>query len=210
MGDNKFDSNNPFFAFMGGLADVAVVNILFILCSLPVVTAAASITAKYAVLRRMREGGMTSVVRCFFQEFQTCLKTSLSAWLVQLLTGCLLIFDLMFVTRAKDHLFWHVIGMGLGCLFLLWMMVSSYLFPAALFKGRTVKAAVRESFLLAARNLPYTLAMILVNAVPVLCFWFGGFFLALATPIYLVAGFGAGAYLNTMLLGRCAGIAAES
>ncbi len=210
MESNKFDSNNPFFAFMGGLADVAIVNILLILCSLPVVTAGASMAAKYAALRKMQEGSMNSALRCFFWEFQACLKNSLSAWLAQFLTGCLLIFDLMFVTRAENHWFWHIIGMVLGCLFLLWMMVSSYLFPAAVYKGRTVREAVRESFLLAVRNLPYTLVMMIVNAIPALCFWFGGFFLALAVPVYLVAGFGAGAYLNTMLMRRCTGMAGES
>ncbi len=60
-----FDIDNPFFAFMGTLADIVIVNILFLICSVPVITAGASISAMYETMRRMREEKLLSPVRYF-------------------------------------------------------------------------------------------------------------------------------------------------
>ena len=62
---NGFDIDNPFFAFMGTLADIVVINILFLICSVPVITMGASMSAMYDTMRKMREGKLTSGVSSF-------------------------------------------------------------------------------------------------------------------------------------------------
>ena len=65
-----FSMNNPFFRFVGKVVDLVCVNILTLLCAIPVVTAGASFTAMYRVLIRMavHEGG--TITRDFFKEFK--------------------------------------------------------------------------------------------------------------------------------------------
>ena len=203
------DIDNPFFEFMGELADVAILNILFIVCSVPVVTMGASTAAMYETMRIMREGCLTSPAKTFLRSFAASFKKSVPSWLLQLFTGCILIFDLSFVGWAQDTWFWHVSAAVIGCLLLLWMMASCYLFPAAVYEGRSVRSAVSESLLLAARNLPYTIVMAVLNAVPGICIVLGTYFMGVVTPIYLTVGFGATAYLNTMLMERCRGMVNE-
>ena len=127
---NGFDIDNPFFAFMGTLADIVVINILFLICSVPVITMGASMSAMYDTMRKMREGKLTSAFQYFFQAFRRSLKKSIPAWMLQLLTGVILFFDLNFVSMMPKTAAWNMIGMATGGMLLLWMMVTCYFLPA--------------------------------------------------------------------------------
>ena len=48
-----FDMNNTFFRFMSKVADLCILNIICVVCCIPVITAGASITAMYYVTLKM-------------------------------------------------------------------------------------------------------------------------------------------------------------
>ena len=201
----KFSVDNPFFDFMGKLGDVVLLNVLFLVSSLPVVTMGASYAALYQSFDDMAEGKFISAFRNFSSAWKRYLKTSVKAWAAVLLTGVLLVFDLTFVggmprgTKGR----WEVIGIGIGCLLMLWEMVFAYIFPVIL-KGETrIKEMRKRSLVLAVRNFQYTLLMIFINSVPAVCFVLGGDLLAAVVPLYLLFGFGLTAFVNTCFLRRC-------
>lgn len=200
---NGFDIDNPFFAFMGALADVVIVNILFLICSVPVLTMGASISAMYKTMRRMREGRLTSAGSYFLQTFRHSLRKSIPSWMLQLFTGVILFFDLYYVGMAPKTAVWNLIGMVTGGLLLIWMMITCYLLPAGIYDGKKIRPALAESMYLAVRNLPYTAGMVLLNSIPIVCLMLGTYFTGVVTPVYMTAGFGVTAYLNTLLLERC-------
>lgn len=199
------DMDNPFFTFMGWLGDVAIVNILFLICSLPVITMGAATVAMYQTFQEMREGKAVSAFRSFFKAFGNAFKKSFPAWLTELLTGVLLAFDLAFVTRMENAFVWHVVGMALGCMFLLWLFITCYLLPWGVYEGKTLKPALSQSLCFAVKNLPRTVIMGLLNLIPVVCIILGSYFIGVVTPIYITVGFGVTAWLNTMLLEKCRG-----
>ena len=56
---NIFNSDGWFSRFFGTLGDIIIVNILFILCSIPIVTMGASMSAMYfTLLKKQRTGKM--------------------------------------------------------------------------------------------------------------------------------------------------------
>lgn len=199
----KLSIDNPFFEFMGKVGDVMIVNILFLICSAPVVTIGASVFAMYETFRQMGEDTYISAFRTFKEAFFSSIKKSIPIWLLCFISAAVLVFDLMFITRAADIALWHITGMAAGCLMFLWLLVNCWLFPAAVFKDMGIKEAVRRSMFLAAVNLPYTLLMVLLNLVPVVCFMLGEYFISLMAPIYFVIGFAATALVNTKIIGRC-------
>ncbi len=199
----KLSIDNPFFEFMGKLGDVMIVNILFLVCSAPVITIGASVSAMYETFRKMGEDTYISPFRTFKDAFLSSMKKSIPVWLLCLITGSVLVFDLMFVTRAADTTFWHITGMAAGCLMFLWLLINCWLFPAAVFKDLAIKEAVKRSMFLATINLPYTMLMVLLNLIPVVCFILGEYFIALVASVYFVIGFAATALLNTKIIDRC-------
>lgn len=199
----RLSIDNPFFEFMERLADIVILNLLFLLCSIPVFTIGASVSAMYQTTREMRGESFVSSLRSFLSAWKYSFKRSFLAWMLQCVTGVILVFDLLFVAKAGNIWFWHVAGIVLGSMLLIWMMICCYLLPAGIYENRSVREALLRSFYLAVRNLPYTLLMMFLNSIPAICVLSGELFMSLATPIYVIAGFGATAYLNCILLKKC-------
>ncbi len=201
----KLNIENPFFEFMGSIGDVMLVNILFLVFSIPIVTIGASYTAMYHTFRELREG--KTVFRSFFTAWKGTVKHTMPAWLFLLLTGSVLVFDVTFLVRTGSSGIWGFVGMVTGCLLLLWSMVFCYLFPVVADSEAAgkmnLKGMLTRSLYLAVRNLPYTLLMVILNSIPAICMLLGDFYVGMIVPIYLIAGFGATGYVNSLLLERC-------
>lgn len=199
----KLSIENPFFEFMGKIGDIMIINLLFLLCSVPVITIGASVSAMYKAFGEMEEETYISPFKSFKNAFLSSFKKSIPAWLLSLVTGLILVFDLMFVTKAQASIFWHITGMVTGCLMFLWLLVMCWLFPAALFKEGTLKDMVKRSMFLAVRNFPYTFLMVLLDLIPVICFILGDYYAALVAPVYFIIGFGITALINRKIMDKC-------
>lgn len=90
---NLFDQDNMFFTIMGVLFDLIILNVLTLLCCIPIVTAGASFTAMHNVLWHMVRHEETYVSRQFFDSFKRNLKQSLLPWLAFLLAAAVLTVD---------------------------------------------------------------------------------------------------------------------
>lgn len=94
-----FNYDNPVWRFIGKLWDVLVVNILWIICSIPVVTAGASTTAMYYVTLKLARDEDGYTIRSFFKSFKENFKQATAIWLIFLLTGMLLAFDVYYFIK---------------------------------------------------------------------------------------------------------------
>ena len=65
----QFDYDNPLIRFLNKTTDLLVLNIVFLLCCLPVVTIGASLTAMYAVNLRSVRYGDGYVLKNFFKSY---------------------------------------------------------------------------------------------------------------------------------------------
>lgn len=194
---------NPFFDFMGRVGDVMLLNLFFLIFSLPVITMGASFAALYQSFEDMENGEFVSAFRNFTRAWKKYLKTGIGAGAVLFLTGALLLFDLSFLGGIKGNGTWGMVSIGVGCLTVIWEMVFGYVFPVMLTGEKRLKKLFGRSFLLAVRNLPVTIVMAFLNSGFIICFAAGGELLVLAAPVYLVFGFGLTVYADTLLLKRC-------
>lgn len=199
----KMNIENPFFDFMGRVGDVMLLNLFFLIFSLPVVTAGASFAALYQSFADMEAGEFVSAFRSFSGAWKKHLKMGVKVWLCLFFAGAVLLFDITFLGGTKGGWAWRLVSAGVGCLLVLWEMVFAYVFPVMVKEGGSVRKLMRRSMFLAVSNLPYTIVMAVLNSGFLLCFAAGGTALALAAPVYLVFGFGLTAYVNTALLRRC-------
>ena len=97
---NIFNSDGWFSRFFGTLGDIIIVNILFILCSIPIVTMGASMSAMYfTLLKKQRTGENGGVVKLFFKGFKDNFKQSTISWSLFLLIS--------FIFTLDFNLFWQ-------------------------------------------------------------------------------------------------------
>ena len=76
-----FDINGKFFGFLEETADLVLLNVLFLICCIPVITIGASKTALYDMTRRMAAKREGYLVRGFFRSFSQNFKASTMIWL---------------------------------------------------------------------------------------------------------------------------------
>ena len=93
--DRFFDSNNPLMRILSRMVDLAVLNIMTLVFSLPIVTIGASLTAMNFVLLHMRRGEETYVWKMFLQSFRENLKQGIPLGLIYVVYAAAVAADLM-------------------------------------------------------------------------------------------------------------------
>ena len=90
---NLFDYNGKFVATMSKVADSIILGLLWLVCSIPVITIGASSSAFYYAYTkciRQERGGVWSA---FFHGFKTGFKHATVSWLVLIVLAAVEIFD---------------------------------------------------------------------------------------------------------------------
>jgi len=179
------------------LGDIVILNLLFVLCSIPVVTIGASASACYAgVCRTLQKRETGLVYRAFFADFRAAFRQATAGWLLELLVLAILAGDLWFAVVYSEPnnsfflIFAIIVGAGI-------LLASLWFYPLVARFQNTLGGHLKNSILLAFAQFPRTLLALLVWAlflgVPVVLFdvflYFGWFWLigGFSLPIYLTA-----------------------
>ena len=126
-----FNYDNPVWRFIGKLGDLMILNILWVICSIPIFTMGASTTAVYYVTMKLVRGDDGYTLRNYFKSFKENFKQATVIWLLMLLTGFILGFDLYFFLRVltSNSVFRTVFTAAIGALSMIWLCIFSYVFP---------------------------------------------------------------------------------
>lgn len=141
-----------------GLAEIVIANLLWLLLSLPVVTAAPAAAALYHVTNRLAHG-QEAGWRVFFQGFRQHFWLSWRWALLNLLAVLVLLANYQFYARIPQD--WATLAMGafIG-LSILWIAVQIYVFPLLLEQSdRRLRTALRNSLVMYLRRPLLSLGM---------------------------------------------------
>ena len=89
-----FDIDSPFIQFLAHIADLIILNIVFLICCIPFVTIGPSITALNYVTLKLAAKEDINVIRSFFKSFRQNFRQALIIWILLLGFGGLLFYDL--------------------------------------------------------------------------------------------------------------------
>ena len=89
-----FSIEGKFFGALTRFSDLVILNILFLICCVPVITIGASITALYSVTNKMAEDKENYIVKSFFRAFKENLRQSTIMWLILLIPEVIISIDL--------------------------------------------------------------------------------------------------------------------
>ena len=88
-----FDMDNAFFRGMSKVADLCILNVVFLICCIPVFTIGAATTALSYVTLKMKDGEEGYILKSFFKSFRQNFKQSTVIWLLMVLIGLVLGLD---------------------------------------------------------------------------------------------------------------------
>lgn len=192
-----FNYDNPIMQFLSRLTDIFILNILFIVCSIPVVTIGASATALYSVTLKMAKNEESYIFRSFFGAFKSNFKQSTISWLILMFIGTVLWGDYRALGIMGEPL-QRIFSFVLFAVGVLVLFTALYLFPYIARFENTIKNSIKNSFMISIAQLPYTLLLLLLFALAAAFTIFIDF--RVTVFVWLVIGFSGIAYLNSFLL----------
>lgn len=169
-----FNMDNKFFVFMGRLADLCMLNILCIICCLPVVTAGASLTALYYVTMKMVRNEESYIFRSFFKSFKQNFRQATVINLIMLAAAALLYLDTR-ITKAMADPVGKILAMIFALFTMIYLIILLYLYPVLAKFYNSIKNTLKNALLMGIRHLPYTFLMLAVCASPLLILFIPSF-----------------------------------
>lgn len=192
-----FDMDNKFFRFMGRLADLCILNVLCILCCIPVVTAGASITAMFYVTMKMVRNEEAYIARSFFKSFKENFRQATVINIIMLVIAGVLYVDFR-VAKSMPGTASTVFQYLFLIFAILYVMLFIYIYPVLAKFYNSIKNTFRNAILMSVRHLPYTVLMIIVSICPVLVFYIqSARAQSMLLLLLIMVGFALVAYINS-------------
>lgn len=176
----RFDPDSKFFVFCTRLVELVCINLLWLLTTLPIVTAGPAAKAMLACLYAWREGSSCGG-KVFFRAFRTDFGRCLGLWLGILFLGAMLAMDYRIVANLAFPGRMAVIGLIFFVGFAL-VFFTGMVFPLLSQFPMGMKDTLVNAVLLSLANLPKMLLVTAMNLLPAA--------LAVLTPrLFLLSGF---------------------
>ena len=187
---------------MSKVADLCILNIICVICCIPVITAGASITAMYYVTLKMVRNEEAYIVRSFFKSFKQNFKQATIINLIMLLIGVVLYIDLN-VSKAMQGgagQIFHVIFMAFV---LIYFILFLYVYPVLARFYNTIKNTIKNALFMAIRHFPYTVVMVIIAVCPLLLLLVKSYQIqSTLFVLFLLMGFALIAYCNSYFLAK--------
>lgn len=153
--------------FLRDLFDLTVLNWLWLICCLPIVTVGPATCGLYAVTLKMAREEPVSPAKDFFRGFRENLKSGFLLGLAAIILLVVVLGDVWFALNISGGIstMYLVIAMIIGAV---WLILISYAFALQAMFDSPVKNHVINAFKLAAVAPGKTVALWLILLIPVL------------------------------------------
>ena len=196
-----FNYDNPIWRFMGKFCDILILNVLWIVLSIPIVTIGASTTAVYYVTLKLVRDEEGPTIRSFFKSFKENFKQSTAIWLILLAAGALTGFDLYFFLflQREPSMLRKVMLAIFGAFAMIVILTGLYVFPLQARFYNPVKRTLFNGFFMSVRHMFHSVAILLIDiGLPLAAI----FALPLLQPLLFLFGFPMLAFFNSYMFVR--------
>lgn len=193
-----FSPDSKLMQAMSRIGDLVILNVLYLLTCVPIVTIGAANTALYTVCFRFGTVREQGVVRSYFRAFRDNFKQGTILWLLVLVCGAaagcntLLFYSMNGVMRYAYLLF--------AILFVLVLLIAALAFPLLSQFDNDNKTTLKNALLLSVGYLPRSLLVAVLNVFPFGLMIFDFYMFLQASFAWVTLYFATAAYTNTFLL----------
>lgn len=161
-----FNINSGFFKFINRLLDVFFINLLWIICSLPIVTIGASTCAAFSITLKMVDDEEGYIGKTFFKAFKQNFKQGTLMWLIT--APCVYILYLLWQMVIKSEDINAIVIIGVILLTAIAISINLYSYPLIARYENSLKKIIKNSFGICVQFFIKTLILIAVVAVEII------------------------------------------
>lgn len=149
--------------FMMLVTNLILLNVLWLVGCIPVITAGASTVAMHSVLIGYIKGKDDAVLKPFLKAFKENFRIVTPLWLLNLIVGAVLAAELFYLSTGAQ--LW--LKVVFGVLLFIYCAATAYLYPLLARYETTAKRALLNSFMLPGRHLLSSVCVVVLNLLPV-------------------------------------------
>ncbi len=184
-----FDMDSPVMRVLNRVGDLLILNVLMIVCCIPVITAGAAFTAMHYVLLKIVRGEEGYLIRGFFKSFRSNFRQATLIWLLMLLVVAVYVGDI-WIFNYSGLVFPKPLIIAVAAVAFVLLMIAVYVFALQARFENSVKNTLKNAMLLAFANLPRTILMMACYILPLVL----GYFSTYALLFVIMLGISAPAY----------------
>ncbi len=155
--------DSPFIRFLTKVANLALLNILWTICCIPIITAGASTGAMYTVALQLVRDTDDEVVKPFFRAFKTSFWKATGLFVFWVIAGAFVLTS-AFLARRISTLLGIIVLVPLA----VFLGTSSYLFPLYAQFENTLFNTIKNAAILSVLNLKRSILTVLWDLLPIL------------------------------------------
>ena len=194
---NIFRWDSPFMQKVAKAGNLILLNILWILCSIPVLTMGAATAALYNVVFQYQTSDETAVIKPFFRAFAKNFKQATLLWIPILLIAVVLILDLRYLFAFGGSTLMGVIIFLVSMVFLL---IQPQLLPQVARFENKLGTVIKNAALLTILHMPSAFLMATLNVLPVIILFLFPVEFMRWLPLWVEIWFSLVAYMNGRML----------
>lgn len=184
-----FNMESPVFQALSRLADLMLLNIIFLVTCIPIVTIGAAWTSLSYMTLKMVRNEESYIVRGYFKSFKQNFKQSTIMWIIVLLLAFLLYMDYRIMAVMTDVPGHNIIMIGIYAITLMGIFLLQYLFPLVAKFYNNTKNMFKNAFFMSIRHLPFTVIMTVIFIGSGILTFLNGYTLVYGILIWLLGGF---------------------
>jgi uncharacterized membrane protein YesL len=164
-----FDLDSPLMNVLNKMADLMWLNILTLICCIPVITAGAALTSMHYVALKIVRNEESYITRSFFKSFKTNFRQATLIWLLLMLVAAILGGDYYIITKSGMQ-FSQVLVVLIMAAGVLVICTSLYVFPVLAKFDNTIMGTIRNAFIMSILQLPKTVVMFVMAFFPLIIY----------------------------------------
>jgi len=187
----RISMDAPVIRVLDTVANLLVLNILFVITCIPIVTVGAAWSALYTVTLKMVRGEEAYIAAGYMKGFRENFRQATIIWITALITFLAICQNFRILGMQSA---WTVV-LGVSCIF--GIMILVYAFPLLARFDNTLRATLNNALLMAVRHFPVTVVILLVTVIPIIATFAGSRIVTFGIPFWAFFGFSLTALINS-------------
>ncbi len=191
--DKIFNLDSKVMQLANKFADLMLLNVLTIICCLPIITIGPAITAMHYVLLKLYRNEGIYIIKSYFKSFKENFIQGVFLGLIYVVIAAVLIIDLIYIRNMEN------VNLIIEIVVIVAIVLAAFsyvwVFPLQSRYENKIRTTVKNSFMVGALNFTKSIMMIIISAAPILVFMMT----TSALPILTLLGLTVPAYVQTML-----------
>ena len=171
---NFLHVESPLMKKLGIMADLLILNLVTLVCCLPIVTAGAAFTAMHYVLLKIVRGEEGYVVKTFFRAFKENLLQGTILWIIMVIVYAALFVDWR-ILRMQGNEFPVFMNILLLAAVIIIYLISLYVFPILSRYQNTVLGTIKAALTMSVVGTIRTIGSAIVYPIPYVILFFVGY-----------------------------------